>query len=140
MKEMKTSSAALSLMKFSTLVAILSATLTLSGCLDGSATLGEQMQVSESIPMNETIADQVVHQYIHDSFKDPYSVQDLTIGRPYLQKSYKGLVNGGGFNYVWNIPFSCNGKNSYGGYTGIKRSVALYNGSTISGYPLDEPL
>jgi hypothetical protein len=71
MKEMKTSSPALSFMKFSTLVAILSATLTLSGCLDGSATLGEQMQISESIPMNETIADQVVHQYIHDSFKDP---------------------------------------------------------------------
>ncbi len=137
---MKTLFRTLSFMKFFTLVTMCSATFALSGCIEG-VTQHEQVQVSESIPMNETIADEVVHEYIHDSFKDPYSVQDLTIGRPYLQKSYKGLVNGGGFDYVWNIPFSCNAKNSYGGYTGIKRSVALYNGGKmISGYQIDEPL
>jgi hypothetical protein len=137
---MKTCLCTLSIVKVLTLVAICSATLAFCGCVE-SVTPHEQAQISESVPMDAAIADAAVREYIHTAFKDPYSVQDLTIGRPYLQKSYKGLVNGGGFDYIWNIPFSCNAKNSYGGYTGIKRSVALYNGGkVISGYQVDDPL
>ena len=127
-------------MRFLVPVAICLNTLALSGCIEGVSP-HEQAQISESVPMDATIADAAVREYIHTAFKDPYSVQDLTIGTPYLQKSYRGLVNGGGFDYVWNIPFSCNAKNSYGGYTGIKRSVALYNGGrVVSGYQVNDPL
>lgn len=51
----------------------------------------------------------LVTQYIHTSFADPYSVQDLVIEPAVLRKG------------DWIIFFSCNAKNGFGAYTGSQR-------------------
>jgi hypothetical protein len=59
-----------------------------------------------------------VTEYIHVSFKDPYSVVDLRVGRPELRYALMG-------GPIWAIPFICNGKNSYGAYIGLQRYEVL---------------
>jgi hypothetical protein len=60
----------------------------------------------------------LVQQYIHESFKDPYSVMDLQIGAPVLC-SYPAMNRAA----EWEINFSCNAKNSFGAYIGKRRYV-----------------
>lgn len=65
-------------------------------------------------------------------FKDPTSAQirDIQIGN--RAKWYRGVVNGGGYNYGWEITFNVNAKNSFGGYVGYKsRTVLLSPGDNV---------
>ena len=64
--------------------------------------------------------------------KDPGAAQvkDIVVGG--TAKWYKGLVNGGGYNYGWQISFQLNAKNSYGGYVGVQpRSILLCGGGRV---------
>lgn len=72
--------------------------------------------------------------------KDPYSAlfsNPTLIGK---YKVYKGLINGGGYRYGWLASFDCNGKNSYGAYTGIKTEYRFFtheNGALKVFIPMD---
>lgn len=60
-------------------------------------------------------------------WKDPESIRDAKIGESYACKDIQ-LVRGG---RSINAPASCicvelNARNSYGGYTGLKRSIAVF--------------
>jgi hypothetical protein len=70
--------------------------------------------------LTEQRAAELVQQYIHETFKDPYSVMDLQIERPALC-SYPAL----GKQAEWEVNFSCNAKNSFGAYTG-RQSHAIF--------------
>src|ERR1700731_199932 len=54
---------------------------------------------------------ELVNEYIHASFFDPYSVQDLSVEPPVQRGN------------MWQIYFSCNAKNRMGGYVGKQRSI-----------------
>jgi hypothetical protein len=69
-----------------------------------------------SIP--DKLAWEYVTQYVHIAFKDPYSVRDLLVGRPVLRYPLMG-------GPIWAVPFSCNGKNSFGAYIGNRRYEVL---------------
>lgn len=61
-------------------------------------------------------------------WKDPYSMRDVRIGQPYSCA--------GGLAHVTNMPNVCvcveaNARNSFGGYTGLKRTEILMNGRQI---------
>ena len=59
-----------------------------------------------------------VQTYCREGLNDPGAAlfRNVTVSGP--TRSYKGLVNGGGYIYGWRVIFEVNGKNSYGGYTG----------------------
>ena len=60
------------------------------------------------------------------SLKDPFSAQiinPILIGK---YKTYKGLINGGGYRYGWLTSFGCNGKNSYGAFTGMQSEYRFF--------------
>ena len=64
--------------------------------------------------------------------KDPSSAQvkDVIIGG--RAKWYKGLVNGGGYNYGWEVSFQLNAKNSFGGYVGFQpRKILVCDGGRV---------
>ena len=64
--------------------------------------------------------------------KDPGAAQVKDIVIVGKAKWYKGLVNGGGYNYGWEISFQLNGKNSYGGYVGFQpRKILLCDGGRV---------
>src|SRR5262245_46143664 len=58
----------------------------------------------------QTIA--TVKLFIRRTFKDPNSVQDLTIAAPFFNTRATTHKD-------WVILFECNAKNGFGGYTGI---------------------
>jgi hypothetical protein len=73
---------------------------------------------------------EAVNQYIPASFKDPASVQDLSIGTPFFGISWTNSLS---YRNIkdWIIPFSCNAKNSYGGYTGIQQHAVCWSDGSI---------
>ena len=85
-----------------------------------------------SVPTKEEIATadygpepknpkEVVQKFINETFKDPYSVRDLTVATP--QKYWIGSSPLFGVEkaFGWLIAFECNAKNSYGAYSGKER-------------------
>ena len=64
--------------------------------------------------------------------KDPSSAQVRDVRVADSAKWYKGLINGGGYNYGWEISFQLNAKNSFGAYIGFKdRKVLLAPGGMV---------
>lgn len=60
-------------------------------------------------------------------WKDPYSIRDAKIGSPYFCDNESFSQTG----TIVKSPASCvcieaNAKNSYGGYTGIRRTIAVF--------------
>lgn len=107
----------------------------LAGC---STVVNERDQSMCGPRPSEEEAQNAVQVYINGvGLKDPAAAQvkDVTIIGP--GKWYKGLVNGGGYNYGWEISFQLNGKNSYGGYVGFQpRKILLCQGGRVY-WPLD---
>jgi hypothetical protein len=103
----------------------LSAVLLLTACT--AVPLSADEETKSGPRPNEAEAQKAVMAYVQDAgFKDPDSVQikDVVINRPF--KMYRGLVNGGGWDYGWEIDFQENGKNSFGGYVGYEpRQILL---------------
>jgi hypothetical protein len=81
------------------------------------------MPVASTIPIGPAPSQEqsvaLVNQYIHTSFVDPYSVQDLTVEAPVQHGN------------DWIIYFSCNAKNRMGGYTGHERNVVMARNGAI---------
>jgi hypothetical protein len=85
--------------------------------------------------------EQIVQKYIHENFKDPYSIRDLSI-----QKPSKGWVTGAWIfgekpiTYGWEIIFAVNGKNSYGAYNGLEKiDLVVRDGKIIKVMNLTHP-
>ncbi len=55
-------------------------------------------------------------------------ISGVHIGKP--GKLYRGLINGGGYDYGWWIVFASNLQNGFGGYTGFCRTTILLNVNT----------
>jgi hypothetical protein len=68
-----------------------------------------------------------VTQYINSTFKDPSSIQNLQIGTPYFGLNGLHTIGGNTIN-EWIIPFVCNARNSFGGYTGQQVHNICWNG------------
>lgn len=73
----------------------------------------------QNVPPTMAQAAAAVNEFIHKAFKDPYSVQDLTIYPAYWNK--KATIH-----KDWVIPFSCDAKNSFGAYIGLRRHYAMW--------------
>lgn len=78
-------------------------------------------------------ARRAVQTYVESvGLKDPSSAQvrDIRVEGP--MSWYKGLVQGGGYNYGWQIAFELNAKNSFGAYVGFttKRILLMPDGKT----------
>jgi len=75
--------------------------------------------------------EEIVKRYLHDTLKDPQSIQELTMSKPVEKKVFMGAL-GGGTVPAWATCVSYNAKNSYGGYTGIKSyTYYLRNGAIL---------
>jgi hypothetical protein len=61
-----------------------------------------------------------VDTYIHKIFKDPGSIQDLQI-------SCVAYISSATIHKDWIILFTCDAKNSFGGYVGNKEYMVLWN-------------
>jgi hypothetical protein len=72
-----------------------------------------------------------VKTYIRQVFKDPDSVKDLS--KPMLAQygvSWSNSLSGRPIR-AWIIAFTCNARNSYGGYTGTQAHMICWNSSGI---------
>jgi uncharacterized protein YceK len=85
--------------------------------------------------------EQVVHDWIAQTFFDPHSIQDLTIAQP-----AKGWHTGApilgekAVYYGWEVIVSVNGKNRLGGYTGLQKyDLLLRDGKIIRETNLTNP-
>ena len=85
--------------------------------------------------------EEIVHNYIAKTFLDPYSVRDLQIEKP-----AKGWITGAplfgepSVYYGWEVIFTVNGKNSFGGYTGLQKiDLIVRNGAVVKVMNLTHP-
>jgi len=70
--------------------------------------------------------DQAVRYWVdHVGLKDPMSAQTKDARVVHQAGWDRGLINGGGRDYGWEIAFQCNAKNAYGGYTGFNGQALL---------------
>jgi hypothetical protein len=83
----------------------------------------------------------IVQNYIRTTFKDPYSIRDLSI-----QKPTKGWVTGAWIfgekpiTYGWEIIFAVNGKNGFGAYTGLQKiDLVVRDGKIVKVMNLTDP-
>lgn len=87
----------------------------MSGC--ATALTPQQAQAAaRADPLSQKQAEARVHQYIAQAFKDPGSVQNLQIGTPRMSRVGTNRTE-------WLIPFTCNAKNSFGGYVGNQLTI-----------------
>lgn len=65
-------------------------------------------------------AEEYARTWASQALADPFSavVRDVTVVGP--SQNYRGLVNGGGYDFGWTIAFLVNAKNAYGGYAGFQ--------------------
>jgi hypothetical protein len=108
-------------MKTQLIAAAASLLMLLSGCL-GNLPETPQNVAAAGGAVSLADADRCVHEFIQKHFKDPYSIQDLVIGRPIMGRigTLPEIV----------VPFTCNAKNSFGAYIGTRRYyVCVRNGA-----------
>jgi hypothetical protein len=88
---------------------------------------------AQAKPGKEVSYRQLVDQYIHATFFDPYSVQDLSIGPPVPALSWwkPGIfANRKDWEDAYIIRFRCNAKNRLGGYVGLRvLAIVVHNGA-----------
>jgi hypothetical protein len=85
-----------------------------------AATVAQDANAAPSVAQVKAI----VNGYIHQTFFDPYSVQDLTIAPPFWDSGTKG----------WVIRFECNAKNPFGAYVGIKQMALVWKNGGIDSW------
>lgn len=89
----------------------------LAGCVTAQTAQGNPGPFPEGY-------EKLVRSWLKANLKDPYSLRDLTIGRPVKENLWRGLVFGGNLP-SWKLCTVYNAKNSFGAYIGIK-SYAFY--------------
>jgi hypothetical protein len=109
------------------LISILSCGLFLSGCLTG----GPEVLAPTKPVLGNSEARKLVVSERARLWKDPESIRDATVGEPYRCSITSADVKNAYDIQTIEAPASCvclelNARNSYGGYTGIKRSIARF--------------
>ena len=101
----------------------------LAGC--ATAPSPAQIDAGDRGPLPENYKE-IVQGWIHATLKDPYSVQDLEITRPvpaavYGKRAFRKFTV-----WAWQVDFSLNAKNGFGGYAGLTRySIWVRDGKVI---------
>lgn len=103
----------------------------LCGSLVAGCAGGLQPTAEKSLPTKPLVTLEEARKIIVSErsklWKDPYSIRDAKIGSPYFCENESFAPTGG----IIKSPASCvcieaNAKNSYGGYTGIRRTIAVF--------------
>lgn len=71
-------------------------------------------------------AEAAVKRLLLSGLKDPDSLKQFRIAEPVPTAWRDGLIHGGGAHAGWLVCFEYNAKNSYGGYTGVKRDGYVF--------------
>ena len=98
------------------------------GQKDFKTTLDEEKRLFDNPPEKY---EELINAHLKKALFDPYSVQDLTIGKPVkitLKKPLFGLKPG---QIIWACDVTYNAKNRYGAYTGIKKHIYFFRGNQI---------
>lgn len=104
----------------------------LGGCAaTPTAEDGRKLTVEDAGPAPESV-DKVIADAIRYRLKDPDSAKYQVIGKPWRQVTNKTMISNGGAG--WAICFEVNAKNSYGAYTGYKRTYMLWNSGRVIEY------
>ena len=75
---------------------------------------------------------EIVQNWINDTFFDPYSVRDLTISTPQKYYISEAPLMGGRRYFGYYVSVTCNAKNRMGGYVGKQTSnLFIRNGIII---------
>jgi hypothetical protein len=72
---------------------------------------------------------QLVKDYIHQTFFDPYSVMDLNVGIPLPYESFIrfGIIyRRSDWAGTFVLTFTCNAKNRFGAYTGLQKHASCF--------------
>lgn len=72
--------------------------------------------------------------FIRNHFKDPRSIQDLKFYTVQPVDVSRGLLAGGGHIYGWQVLFSVNAKNGFGGYSGQQAMYLLIARGQVVGH------
>jgi hypothetical protein len=75
--------------------------------------------------------EEIVQSWIHTTYFDPYSVQDLSITKPEKWFIQQPPLLGGGRFFGYRVRVSANGKNRFGGYTGLQTTNLLIRNGKI---------
>lgn len=107
------------------LLVALAACTTMSVSPDKEALCGPRPTEEQAMSAVQTYVERV-------GLRDPSSAQVRNIRVEGPMRWIKGLVQGGGYNYGWQIAFEINAKNSFGGYVGFRTKYILLmpNGMT----------
>lgn len=82
--------------------------------------------------------EQIAQNWINNTFFDPYSIRDLTIGIPEKRYFQDPPILGGTTYYGYYISVTCNAKNRMGGYVGKKtNNLLVHNGVIIKQWDED---
>jgi hypothetical protein len=76
-------------------------------------------------PSQEMIVKLVNNTVAGKNWKDPDSIKIRNIQLRGRCAGYKGLINGGGYQYGWMVTYEINGKNSYGAYVGYEQKELI---------------
>jgi hypothetical protein len=106
--------------------------LTLSACETTTNQPQSDVAGIASIGPTPAQSQEAVESFIHTRFRDPYSVQELSIAPAFFNS--KATVH-----KDWVIAFTCNAKNGLGGYTGIQRYYVLWKNGSIDWEAIDDP-
>jgi hypothetical protein len=71
-----------------------------------------------------------IRNYFEMSLIDPESAR-YRFGEPYKGAVYKGLVNGGGWQFGYGVDCTVNAKNRMGGYTGQQPHTFFFYGNDM---------
>lgn len=77
--------------------------------------------------------EEIVHKWIHATFFDPGSVQDLEITKPVKGWWQDPPLLGGGRKFGYTVEVYANGKNRFGGYVGRQHFQLIIRNGTIVG-------
>lgn len=112
-------------------IAVLAWVGVLAGC--ATAPSGKGSYVTAGDQPSKDDLEPVVKRYLATTLKDPDSVKQFQIvsGPTYITW-YQGLLGGGGHEGGWLVCYDYNAKNSYGGYTGVKRDGIVVRGTGSS--------
>lgn len=90
--------------------------------------MGRQMGINEAGGLGNTVPanyQQTIKDDLSKRLKDPYTAH-IEIGEPEKSSCDVGIY---GPHWGWRVPVDVNAKNSFGGYTGVRRYWYWLNGA-----------